>query len=493
MTTRLLADGIRKSFGALCANDGVDLELVGGEVHALLGQNGAGKSTLVGVLTGRYAPDSGHVTIDGEVLPPGEPHAAAACGIATVFQELMLVPSMTGLENIALALGLAPNRALRKRVNIVQRDFALPAPLDVQVRDLEMPQRQRIELVRALAQEPKVLLLDEPTSLLSPTAISGFLSKVRDLAASGLAILLITHRLDEARTIADRLTVMRHGRVVATHDRTSVPANSELALEILGVRLVDKLATAPPRPDVVLHADGLVAVDEHKRRVLDEISLELRAGEILGIAGVDGNGQLELLESLAGLRRSVAGSVQWQGEEVSGLSYQRRFGRGIQFVSGDRQLHGIVPTFTVQQHFEYTLGPQVVPRLKEVLAAYDIRPPNPAFRGDQLSGGNQQKMIVAAACERDARLLLLSYPTRGLDVQGSLNLREVLVDRANRHGVGILLSSSDLEELLSISHRIAVMSRGRIVGIQAREAFDQQELAEWFTLGGDRASAEAAA
>jgi simple sugar transport system ATP-binding protein len=487
-TTRLQAEGITKSFGETLANDAIDLELVGGEVHALLGQNGAGKSTLVGIITGRLTPDQGRIVLDGEEVTLGDPHNAAARGIATVFQELMLVASMTGLENIALALGTAPNRALRKRVVAVQSKFDLTAPLDVPVRDLEMPQRQRIELARALAQEPKVLLLDEPTSLLSPAVVSGFLSQVRELARSGLAVLLITHRLDEARSIADHLTVLRHGRKVAEHDRHSTPSNSELALEMLGVRIVDEIEMFEPSDRATLRVTGLYALDDHKHQVVDNISLTLRAGEIIGIAGVDGNGQLELLETIAGLRRPRNGNITWLGQDITSLGYRQRFERGIQFVSGDRQRYGVVPTFTIAQHFEYALGPAILARLGKVLAAYDVRPPFPSHRGDQLSGGNQQKMIVAAACERYANLLLLSYPTRGLDVQASLTLRELLVARARTDGVSMLISSSDLEELLSIAHHIVVMNRGRIVGTQTREQFDHQQLAEWFTLGSEQTS-----
>jgi simple sugar transport system ATP-binding protein len=482
MTTRLVARGISKRFGATRANDGIDLELAGGEVHALLGQNGAGKSTLVGVLTGRVEPDEGEVLVNGESVPLGDPHASAQRGIATVFQELMLIPSMTGLENIALALGVAPNRTTRRLAQAVQRELELPASLDAPIRDLDMPERQRVELVRALCQSPKVLLLDEPTSLLSPTAIPGFLAKVKEVAESGLAILLITHRLEEARTIADRVTVLRLGQKVASYDRASLPSNSALATAMLGTRLVEHVDSFEPAAEPALAIDGLSAVDDHKHPALNDVSLTLRRGEILGIAGVDGNGQLELLETIAGLRRPTAGRLVFEGEDLTGTNYEELFRRGIQFVSGDRQRHGLVPTFTIAEHFEYALGRSILPRLPEVLADYDVRPPDPAWRADQLSGGNLQKMIVAAACERNTRLLLLSYPTRGLDVQASLTLRELLVERARERGVTMVISSSDLDELLSISHRVAVMSRGRIVGIQSRDAFDHQRLAEWFTF-----------
>jgi simple sugar transport system ATP-binding protein len=257
---------------------------------------------------------------------------------------------------------------------------------------------------------------------------------------------------------------------------------------MLGVRIVDEIEMFEPSDRATLRVTGLYALDDHKHQVVDNISLTLRAGEIIGIAGVDGNGQLELLETIAGLRRPRNGNITWLGQDITSLGYRQRFERGIQFVSGDRQRYGVVPTFTIAQHFEYALGPAILARLGKVLAAYDVRPPFPSHRGDQLSGGNQQKMIVAAACERYANLLLLSYPTRGLDVQASLTLRELLVARARTDGVSMLISSSDLEELLSIAHHIVVMNRGRIVGTQTREQFDHQQLAEWFTLGSEQTS-----
>ncbi|MEA2408925.1 MAG: ral nucleoside transport system ATP-binding protein [Thermoleophilaceae bacterium] len=481
--TTLVAEGISKRFGATQANQDISLSLTGGEVHALLGQNGAGKSTFVGVLTGRMRPDVGRVLVDGEEMALGDPGASVANGIATVFQHLMLVPAMTGLENIALALGKAADRSTRRMAEAVQEQFQLPAQLDVPVRDIELPQRQRVELVRALCLRPRVLLLDEPTSLLDPTAVPAFLGKVRELADAGLAVLLITHRLHEARGIADRVTVLRHGRQVATYEKGSMPSAGDLAVAVVGERVVDDIDTfAPGDAEPVLELEDVFALDDHKHPAVNDIGFELRPGEILGIAGVDGNGQIELLQTIAGMRPARVGRVVFDGEDVTGADYAALFQRGVQFVSGDRERHGIVPTFTVADHFEYALGRSSVGGLPETLGRYDVRPPDPSVRGDELSGGNQQKMLVAAVFERDCRLILLSYPTHGLDVQASLAVRRLIVDRARERGVAMIVSSSDLEELMSISHRIAVMSRGRIAGIQSREAFDRRQLAEWFTL-----------
>jgi general nucleoside transport system ATP-binding protein len=481
MSTRLAARAITKAYGRTLANDGIAIDLAAGEVHTLLGQNGAGKSTLVGVLTGRVVPDGGTVTVDDFEVPPGDPAASSSVGIATVFQELMLVPSMTGLENIALALGLPANRATRRRAEEVRDRFELPANLEVPVGLLGLPERQRVELIRALCQRPSILLLDEPTSLLTPTAIPGFLSKVQELARAGIAVLLITHRLNEALAIADKLTVLRQGRKIVTHTRDDMPSSADLAIEMLGVPVADHVEIAEPSEEIVLRVLDLVVLDEHRHRRVDGVSFDLRRGEVLGVAGVDGNGQLELLEAIVGLRPALEGQITDRGIDVTGHDYCARRAEGAQFVSGDRQRYGIVPTFTVAQHFEYALGRGVLGRLPQILATYDLRPPEVALRGDRLSGGNQQKLVLACACERDVDLLALAYPTHGLDLQASLAVRQLLARRAADDGVAIVFAGSEITELLSISHRVAVMNRGRIVGIQHRDAFDAAQLAEWFT------------
>ncbi len=477
--TALVADGVTKSFGATRANDTVSLRLLGGEVHALLGQNGAGKSTLVGVLTGRLVADAGSVRLDGVELPAGNPRAHAAAGIATVFQDLMLVPSMTALENIALALGLAASRTTRNRVAKVSEDFDLPVELDERVSQLELPQRQRIELLRALCQEPTILLLDEPTSLLPPTLIDVFLQKVRELADRGIAVLLITHRLDEARRIADRVTILRGGRVIGEYEHGGLPSTSELAQAMVGTTVVERSALVSATDEDVLEATELSVTDETKHRVVNDVSLCVSTGEILGVAGVDGNGQLELLEAMAGLREATAGRLHLQGEEITSSSSYERWHAGIHFVSGDRRRDGIVPTFSLADHFTYALGADVLDEVPSVLRTYAVQPPDPNFRADQLSGGNQQKLVIARACERDSKVLLLSYPTQGLDVQATANIRDILVENASR-GTAIVFTSSDLDELLSISHRVVVMNRGRIVGEQDRDAYDRKQLAEWY-------------
>jgi simple sugar transport system ATP-binding protein len=477
----LQAIQVTKSFGALKANDRVDLRLCPGRIHALLGENGAGKSTLVGVLNGQLLPDEGSIIVDGETLELGNPRASLAKGITTVHQHLALVPSMTGLENIALALGSSINKALRARVAEAQERFGQRARLTVPVDELELPERQRIEIIRALSQRPTVLVLDEPTTFLPPNAVGVFMQRLSELAQTGLAVLLITHRLAEARLVADDITVIRGGKIVAAFTRENLPPNHKLAIAIVGKEVPEPQVSGSPGSRTLLEVSDVV-LEDRGRTCVDGASLSIREGEIVGLAGVDGNGQLELLEGIAGLRAPARGTITYGDDDVTSASYGRRMHLGIHFVSGERKRDGIVPTFTIAEHFAYVLGDGAVKRLNQVLVDHGVSPANPSMLGENLSGGNQQKMILARALLRKSSVLLLSYPTQGLDVLAAAQVRQLLLDRA-ADGMGAILASSELDELLSVSHRVIVMSRGRIVGEQVSGSFDRQLLASWFTTG----------
>lgn len=480
----LRATGVTKSFGPIAASDHVDLHLRCGRIHALLGENGAGKSTLVGILNGRLRPDEGSVILDGEPLRGGDARLAAARGIATVHQDLALVPSMTGLENIALALGSSVNQALRTRVAEAERRLGLSARMNSPVLSLELPQRQRIELIRALCQAPSVLILDEPTTFLPPTAVEPFLMRMRELADAGLAVLLITHRLDEARLVADEVTVLRAGKVVGTFNRGRFPSNEELAVAMVGESIPQPNVNGVAAGETLIEVTGL-RVDDDRRTCVDGVDLTVQRGEIVGVAGVDGNGQDELLEAIGGLRDAVDGKLVYGGRDIARIPYAHRADLGIQFVSGERRRDGIVPTFTVAEHFRYVLGSCVDERLGAVLAEHGVTPPDPSMLAQNLSGGNQQKMVLARALQRDSQLLLLTYPTQGLDVLAAAQLRLLLMERA-ASGLAVVIASSDLDELLTISHRVVVMNRGRIVGEQTSANLDRQQLASWFTRGDPR-------
>jgi len=475
----LRVEAITKTYGSTVANDDVTCELRSGEVRGLLGQNGAGKSTLVGVLTGHVTPERGHVLLDNTALDITGPADSLNAGIAAVYQNLLLVPSMTGIENIALALGQSPSQRLRERLRQLSDRYELPLQLDVPVQHLDMAARQRVEFARALCQEPRFLLLDEPTTFLPPTHVDDFLVTIRRLAEHGLAVLLITHRLDEARRVCDRVTVLRGGRVVTSYDRASLPNNQELALAMLGERVNEPHAYSAPDDTVVLAVRGLCTEDGNAEVGLVEVGLDLRRGEIVGIAGVDGNGQVELLEAIGGLRPAT-GSVTLAGREVSGLAYASRFRLGLQLLSGDRQRYGIVPTFSVFDHFDYALPAQDRQGVVHELNRLSVVPADPDVRADALSGGNQQKLMLARALVPNPKVLLLVYPTQGLDVRAAAVVKSLLIERA-RTGLSFVVLSSDLDELLAICDRVVVMYRGRIVGEQGRGSFEHETLAEWFT------------
>ncbi|HEY0279040.1 MAG TPA: ATP-binding cassette domain-containing protein [Solirubrobacterales bacterium] len=475
--------GIRKAFGEFVANDDIDIEIGPGRIHALLGENGAGKSTLVSILDGRVAADRGEVTLGGGRLETVGRHGA----VATVQQHLALVPSMTGLENIALALGRAADETLRSEIGAVEKRFGIEAPLEVRVAELELPQRQRIALVEALAQEPRILILDEPTTFLPPDEIAIFLTKVRELARSGVGVLLITHHLEEARSVADEVTVLRHGKVIEHHQASELPSSADLVAAMVGEAMVEPRRVGGLRPEVVLEVDGVTVVDRG-HRVVDTVDLELRRGEILGLAGVDGNGQAELLDALAGLRRVTAGTINFAARDVTREPLRSRLVAGLQFVSSERRRDGIVPGFTIAEHF--SLFPLELPAagLEDLLRRFDVRPPDPRMVAENLSGGNQQKMVFARAIQTAPAVLILAYPTQGLDVLATSRLHQVLCDRADA-GMATILASSDLDELMGVCDRIAVMSRGRIVGALSAAEFDRQRLGSWFSAGDDGADA----
>jgi simple sugar transport system ATP-binding protein len=476
----LRVESITKAYGQTVANDGLTLEMHGGEVHGLLGQNGAGKSTLVSILTGHLLPDSGTVSRDGTPVDLSTPVHAARAGIAGVYQHLLLVPSMTGIENLALGLGQPPSAALRRRMSSIMESLGLPITLDVPVQRLDMAARQRLEFARALCQSPTVLLLDEPTAFLPPAHIDDFLDSVRRLADTGIAVLLITHRLEEVRRVCDRITVMRAGRTVASYTRDNLPGNSEIALTMLGERVVEPHASATNTGGVVLSVKAL-----HTKRVtaseviVSGVDLDLHEGEIVGITGVDGNGQAELLDGIAGLRPST-GTVTLHGHDISGQPYWGRYRDGLQLLPADRQHDAIIPDFSVFDHFDCAQPGRVRDEVQELLLEYDVQPPNPDLRASFLSGGNQQKVMLARAFSARPRVLMMAYPTQGLDVKAAARIQSAILSHA-RQGIGFLVVSGDIDELLNLCDRILVMYRGRVVGEAHRGAVDTKVLAQWFT------------
>ncbi|WP_012180981.1 ABC transporter ATP-binding protein [Salinispora arenicola] len=485
---RLELRGITKRFGDVVANDHIDLTVEPGEIHALLGENGAGKSTLMNVLYGLYQPDDGEILVDGKPLKPRGPSDAIAAGIGMVHQHFMLVPVFTVTENIMLGAeqvrggvgGFLDRRRARREVAEVSARYNLRVEPDAIVEDLPVGIQQRVEIVKALTRDVDLLILDEPTAVLTPQETEELLTVMRSLKAAGRSIVFITHKLGEVKAIADRITVIRRGRTVGT--ATPEASRDELAALMVGrtVRLtVDKQPATPGEP--VLELNGLVVDDDRQVRAVDGVDLTVHAGEVLGIAGVQGNGQTELVEAIMGLRPVLNGSVHLDGDRVDGWSTKEVLRAGVGYVPEDRSVDGLVKEFSVAENLVldmYDRPPfgkglalrpdEITKSAQERIAQFDVRTPSAEAAVGTLSGGNQQKVIVARELSRPLKLLIAAQPTRGVDV-GSIEFIHSRVIHERDAGTAVLLVSSELDEVIGLADRIAVMYRGRIIGVVGPE------------------------
>jgi general nucleoside transport system ATP-binding protein len=480
---KLELDGVTKRFGALVANDGVDLTVEAGEIHCLLGENGAGKSTLMNVLFGMLRADAGQIRIDGEPVRFADPGDAIACGIGMVHQHFMLVPVFSVAENVVLGFeptkrgGFLDRRAARAEIRRLSSEFGLEVNPDALVEDLPVGVQQRVEILKALLRDAGLLILDEPTAVLTPQETEGLFTIMRSLAAAGRSILFITHKLKEVLAVADRITVMRQGRVVGT----TTPAESseaDLATMMVGrdVDLVVRKQEATPG-EPVLELAGLTLQDVRGLTTVDNVDLVVRAGEVVALAGVQGNGQTELAEALLGLLPVHGGTIQLDGKDITGSTPREALRAGIAYIPEDRQLEGLVLGMSIADNLVLDLH-NVAPYarrgardLTEVrdsgqrkLGEFDIRARSVEVPVGTLSGGNQQKVVVARELSRPIRVLVAAQPTRGLDV-GSIEYvhRRIIAERDL--GVAVLLISSELDEILALADRVAVMCRGALVGI----------------------------
>ena len=475
--------GITKRYPGVVANDGIDLEVRPGEIHALLGENGAGKTTLMNILYGLAKPDEGTILLDGNEVTLTGPSDAIARGISMVHQHFMLVPVLSVAENIILGeetmanpVFLDRNEANRRIVELGQR-FGFEVDPDIKVGSLSVGWQQRVEILKALYRSARILVLDEPTAVLTPQETKEIFAVLGQLRAEGYAIIFITHKLYEVLEVADRITVIRRGKVVGSR-KPSETDEDDLAELMVGrnVELTVDRGTSHPG-DPILVVDELHAKDDRRHETVRGISLSVRGGEILGIAGVAGNGQDELVQSLTGLRRPTSGKVSLDGKDVTGRRPQSLYRAGLAHVPADRQRHGLVLSFPLDDNIvltDYSDPPYATAggllrdpaavdrRADELIAAYDIRTPSREVPASTLSGGNQQKAIVAREFSRDLRVLILDQPTRGLDV-GSIEFihRQVIAKRDE--GVAVLLVSAELDEVMELSDRIAVIYRGELV------------------------------
>ncbi len=480
---RLELDGITKRFGSLVANDHVNLTVEPGEIHCLLGENGAGKSTLMNILFGLLHADSGEIRIDGAPVTFADPGEAIRDGIGMVHQHFMLVPVFTVAENVALGFeptrrfGWLDRRSARAQVRKLSTEFGLEVNPDAVVETLPVGVQQRVEILKALHRDARLLILDEPTAVLTPQETEALFHIMRSLKASGRSILFITHKLKEVLSVADRITVMRLGRVVGS----TAPAQTDeeaLATMMVG-RNVELVITKPPGhpAGTVLQLEHLTVSDERGVTVVEDVDLEIRAGEIVALAGVQGNGQTELAEAVVGLRPVRSGSLRLAGVDLTHTSVRQRIHDGLADIPEDRQLDGLVLSLSIAENLildQYDVAPFAHLGVRNLSAMrangdralneFDIRAVNENVPVGTLSGGNQQKVVVARELARRVKALIASQPTRGLDV-GSIEYVHRRIVEARDDGAAVLIISSELDEVLALGDRVAVMYRGRIVGI----------------------------
>ena len=487
--------GITKRFPGVTANSDVDLDVLPGEVHALLGENGAGKSTLMSILSGLYNPDEGEIRFDGKPVNFASPREAIAAGIGMVHQHFMLIPAFTATENVMLGVESVHHRIFlnkreaRTRLVALSEEYSMRVNPDARIRDLPVGVQQRIEILKALYREANCLILDEPTAVLTPGETQDLFRVIRALTAAGRSVIFISHKLKEVMAIADRITVLRGGKVVGT----AVPSKTserELASMMVGREVSLEVARSDRRAGQrVLEIDGLSVLDELGQVAVEDLSLHVSAGEILAIAGVDGNGQTELVEAITGLRQVGAGTVRLAGTDVTGASSREMFRAGVAHIPADRLRDGLVATFPVRDnlvlndYFEAPLARHgridraaVNKRAEGLVREFDVRTPSTMVPAGALSGGNQQKVVVARELSHDkSRLLIAAQPTRGVDV-GSIEYIHASIVAKRDEGLAVLLVSTELDEILPLADRIAVIYRGRIVGTLDRGQATRAEI-----------------
>ncbi|MDY7105797.1 MAG: ABC transporter ATP-binding protein [Actinomycetota bacterium] len=486
--------GITKRFPGVIANQDVDLSVDGGEVLALLGENGAGKSTLMNVLFGLYHQDEGEVLLDGTEVRFRSPADAIDAGIGMVHQHFMLIPVFTVTESVIL--GTEPTRQLgaldwgraRGRVAELSERFGLAVDPDARIEDLAVGVQQRVEILKALYRDARCLILDEPTAVLTPSEIEELMSIVRSLKEGGRSIIFISHKLREVLALADRILVLRGGRV-AGHTTPAESDQAALASMMVGRNVKLVVDKPPAQPSAaVLHVTDLDVRDDRRQLAVRGVSLEAREGEILAIAGVQGNGQTEFVEAITGLRRPEGGRVELDGIEVTGFNPDQLFERGLAHVPEDRQHDGMVGSFSVADNLVLNMwrrppfakglviDREAVRRNAEAqVEAFDVRTSSVDAAAETLSGGNQQKVIVAREFLHADRLLILSQPTRGLDV-GSIQYIHGRIVEKRDEGAAVLLVSSELDEILALADRVAVMYEGRIVGMVTGDEMTRERI-----------------
>jgi general nucleoside transport system ATP-binding protein len=483
---------ITKRFPGVVANDAIDLDLLPGEVHALLGENGAGKSTLMNIVYGLYKPDDGEILIRGKPITLGSPREAIKHAIGMVHQHFMLIPVMTVAENIVLASEpmhagvLLDYDAAVEKVRELSERFGLAVNPEARVENIGVGQEQRVEILKALYRGADILILDEPTAVLTPQEAAELFEIIRGLQRQGKSIVFISHKLKEVLEIADRITVLRRGRKIETTMREGA-TEAGLARMMVGREVllrVEKKPAAPGEP--MLEVRELGVLDDRGLEAVRGVSFDVRAGEIVGLAGVDGNGQTELIDALAGLRRPTGGEIRIRGKDVTRAAARQVLDLGVGHIPEDRQRRGLVLEFSLAENlalhdydkepnsrFGWLFPRRLISRARKLLREFDIRGGTPQTRASALSGGNQQKVVIAREVARDPDVLLAAQPTRGLDVGAIEYVHRRLVE-ARDEGRAVLLVSLELDEIRSLADRILVIYEGRIVGEYGPDVADEE-------------------
>ncbi|HVA69839.1 MAG TPA: ABC transporter ATP-binding protein [Acidimicrobiales bacterium] len=479
---RLELRGITKRFGSLIANDQISLTVEPGQIHSLLGENGAGKSTLMNVLFGLLSPDEGEILIDGVATPISDSGDAVRRGIGMVHQHFMLVPVFSVTENVVL--GFEPTKSFNRidynaateDIRRLSRQFNLEVDPDAIIENLPVGTQQRVEIIKALSHDAELLILDEPTAVLTPQEIDALMEVMRSLASAGKSILFITHKLKEVKAIADVITVIRHGRVVGTAEPTA--SESELATLMVGREVKLTVEKSPYNPgDEVLHIRDLVVLDDRGLVAVNGVSLAVRASEVLALAGVQGNGQTELVEALVGMRPVLSGTITLHGRDITHLTPRKALDAGVGHIPEDRHRDGLILSMSVADNLVLNTPRRapfashgtrnlaaVAENAVRLVKEFDIRTTSIEAPTNSLSGGNQQKVIVARELSRSLEFLVASQPTRGLDVGSIEYVHRQIVEHRNK-GNGSLIVSSELDEVLALGDQIAVMFEGKISGI----------------------------
>ena len=484
---------ITKVFGEFVANDKINLELRKGEIHALLGENGAGKSTLMNMLAGLLEPTSGEIVVNGQVVKLDSPSKAASLGIGMVHQHFMLVEAFTVAENIILGSELTKNGVLdisraTREINELSERYGLAVDPSAKVADISVGAQQRVEILKTLYRGADILIFDEPTAVLTPSEIDELMAIMKNLVKEGKSIILITHKLDEIRAVSDRVTVIRRGKSIETVEIAGA-TNADLAEMMVGRSVSFKTEKQEAQPkEVILSIKDLVVNENRGVPAVKNLSLDVRAGEIVGIAGIDGNGQSELIQAITGLRKIESGSVELKGQSIVGLHPRQITEMSVGHVPEDRHRDGLVlemmisENIALQTYYKEPLSKKgilnysnIINYAKRLMQEFDVRAASEIVPASALSGGNQQKAIIAREVDRNPDLLIVSQPTRGLDVGAIEYIHKRLIQERD-NGKAVLVVSFELDEILNVSDRIAVIHDGKIQGIVTPETTNKQEL-----------------